>query len=220
MINKSTAIFPLAILLFLTGCGHDGVWQNARSVLLQQMAEKPTEVSQSREEINNIPYATISAQLEDLPPAVMVLGYVDNGRLQWISSDNMSVTTKAGRIVHTVGFEKDISYIEVIGKDFLDDELYNLKSSKTYQIIVESKTPSLASELLDCNVNYKSDEEIVILEYSYNTHLLEENCISTQGWKVKNLYWVDQNSRFVWRSQQGIVNGRYDIKINVLRPFG
>ncbi|MCK5041492.1 MAG: YjbF family lipoprotein [Sphingomonadales bacterium] len=220
MKNIKTALLPVSLLLLLSACGADGVWQNAREVLVTKLSSADQEIAQTREEVENIPYASITAQLENTPPALMILGYVDGGRLQWISSNNVSMSTKAGRIVHTVGFEKDISYLEVVGDDFLGSQFNDYKTPRSYQIVMETKTPNISSERLNCEVKYKGEESIVILDYSYETLLLEEKCTSSAGWKVENLYWLDEDTGFVWRSRQGLVNGKYTMEINILKPFG
>lgn len=217
-INSTAIVLPM--LLLLTGCGNDGVWANARDIVTSGISFGKAEIPHTREEVNEIPYASIAAQLESTTPALMILGYVDGSRLQWISSNEVSLSTSAGRIVHTVGFEEDISYLEVVGQDYLGSNTQDYTVTKSYQIKMETKNPNISSELLNCEVRYKDDEVIEILDISYETHILEEKCSSTEGWKVDNLYWVDKEDGFVWRSRQGLVNGRYTMEINVLKPFG
>ena len=59
----------------------------------------------TREEINNNPYGTISINYESKAPSIMVLGYVNfENELQYMSSNDLSIVTRFGRIIKTIGF--------------------------------------------------------------------------------------------------------------------
>lgn len=207
--------------MFVSACGTDSVWSNAKNIVVERFSADRHKFAHTRASVEAIPYASIKVQLEGTPPAIMVLGYVDGTNLQWIASNNISISTRNGRIVHTVGFEKDIAFLEIEGNDFINNsEAGNSVESMHYQIRIESKSPSLSSELLMCEARLKGQETIMILEYSYKTNLFEEKCKSSEGWRVENLYWIDSESGFVWRSRQGLVNGQYSMEINILKPYG
>lgn len=217
---RNTNIIVIASLLALSGCG-DGVWGNARLVMqnaIKNSGEQP--IPHTREEINGLPYASIAAQLENNPPSLMVLGYADNDKLQWISSNSNSISTRNGRIVHTVGFDIDLTHVEMIGHEFLGTARQATNFPYTYKMMVDTKSPYPDSETLNCSVDIEGEAMIEILGFSYDTYLLEEKCESPDGWNVHNSYWADKLTGFVWRSRQGVVDGQYTIEINVLKPLG
>ena len=67
----------------------------------------------SQELIENIPYASALLKIGKGPKGLLILKSVTNGKYNWISADNVIITTNQyGKIIGTKGLSNNLSYIE------------------------------------------------------------------------------------------------------------
>jgi len=218
--NRYVSIVTLSILtMMLAACGNDGVWANARDVAASQIFGRGQNHPHTREQINGIPYATILATIENNVPSLMVLGYVDGDKLQWIASDSASIVTQYGRVVRTVGLPNDIQFQGSSQLDILSQNPHHIDNVEKYNLSLEYIDGAVKNVGLACELMFDGEERIEILDIFHDTHRLVEVCESTNDKKIKNIFWVDQTDGFIWRSQQRLLNGNYDIEINVLKRY-
>ena len=64
-------------------------------------------------------------------------------------------------------------------------------------------------------------ENITILEREYDTFVIrEDNEVEQLGWSYTNVFWVDAETGFVWRSTQYFSPKLPPIEIDILKPAG
>lgn len=147
------------ILVTLSGCGRN--FKSAiESVQIIQELNKGLEISP--ELIQNTPYASTIVTINDLPPIFMVLAFAERNtynnhyKLTWISSDNGSITTENGRILHTTGLllanlESLISpqgALPFVGSQPTWQAIYDWSPGYRYNFSAEIRTTKLESETL------------------------------------------------------------------------
>jgi len=202
----------------LSGCGIDGVWTPALESLKNTVAPKP-ETTISRKEIENIPYAMITARVGSLPSALLVLSTNEKNQLQWMAANNVSLVTRFGRIIKTVGFESDLYNSYTYGQDPLETSPHKIKTSVKFARFIQYNEPEHITLNLECSLSQEEDEKITISEIDFDTIRLKESCQSTTSrWSFDNTYWVDPYDGFVWQSLQHTSPHNNQVFYAVLKP--
>ena len=94
-------------------------------------------------------------------------------------------------------------------------EPLRINTMHSWTLILE--TP--AGEPIDDAVILVSGDKINVFESGRDVILVREsNVMTPEGWSFENLFWVDPQTGFVWRSVQHIAPGVAPIEIDVLRP--
>lgn len=134
---RHTAIYPcLVLMLFLSGCT-----KNFKSALDSAQAaielSKGTEIT--TEYIASLPYANSLVTINDAKPILLILAYADKNpinnayQLTWVASDNGSIVTENGRIIHTAGF--DVNNLESLASH--GDRLYIPNKVNSWQAVYD-----------------------------------------------------------------------------------
>ena len=189
-------------LAALSGCGMDGVWTPALESLKNTVAPPP-KTSITRKEIENIPYAMITARVGRLPSALLVLSTNEKDQLQWMAANNVSIVTRYGRIKKTVGFENDLYNSHTYGLDPLESAPHTITTPIEYSRFIQYNEPEHITLNIHCVLSRGEDEKIIISEIEFDTIRLDEHCASTTSkWAFDNTYWVDPFDGYVWQSRQ------------------
>ncbi len=168
-INSCTSLPPVAYLDITT------------SLYRQAFGYEATEIT--KEFYENFEYSFLRAEIGKSKDVILVLAYVNDNIFEWVSSDEISIFTKEGRIIKTKGLPHDIDITKLRRNlNFLNDE--NVFYEK-----INFSFPALYS------ANYVS-ELYRIDDYSFSTmgkeqigfRIIETASISEIGWKVKNEY--------------------------------
>ena len=212
--NFTVAIFAAFLV---SGCGADGVWGNAYESLKVAIKGAP-ELEISRESVDQTPYAMITARIGKLPGAILVLAEQKGGANHWRSSNNISVVTSSGRLIRTIGLEKDLSLMRIEGNDPIADSPHRLEATVHYTGYMEVMRPEPDNFSIQCHLEPGETEQIVIAELQFETIHMIEICRTSAGWKFKNHYWVDPWDGFIWQSRQHFLRGVAPMIIRVLKP--
>ena len=95
----------ISLGLFLAGCSQQ--FQDVNSTFDEAFFGS-SDVELSKEYIQNLPYSSIYAEVNDQGKIFMVLAYVGENpqtgaeQLKWMSSDKAMIVTENGRIVQTL----------------------------------------------------------------------------------------------------------------------
>lgn len=209
----------LSCAFLLSSCGSESTWRNAYKTA-GAIFKGNSEFALSREQVNKIPYATISAKIGKGVEALLVLGYVKPSGLQWVSSNMASlVITASGELVQTIGLEADLTKKSIVGeptKSFID---VGLGKKDGYSVDYFYKTPKPKVLRVKCFMKALADRDLEILELKYSTLYFQESCKSKQGWKFENEYWVDKKTGKVFQSRQYYLEKMDPILIKILKPF-
>ena len=193
-VHYKDLVAVLAAIL-VSGCGADGVWGNAYESLKMAVKGAP-ELEISRESVNQTPYAMITARIGKLPGAVLVLAEQKGGSNHWLSSNNVSVVTSSGRLIRTVGLDRDLNLLQIDGNDPLANAPHRLEKKVQYSGFMEILQPEPDNFSLECHLEPGEAEKITIAELQFDTIHMVENCRTSAGWKFKNHYWVDPYDGF------------------------
>lgn len=217
--RTSTRVFIVIAMLTLSACGTDNNFATAEKAIHDALFPT-TQLTLDRESIRKIPYAMITARVGKGKPAILVLGDSDGTTQHWMATNPVSIVTRHGRAVRTVGFPGDIRHLAIHGQDPLAGAPQNLGAPAHYRKYVELILPDNPGHLFQCEMTLAGPEEIVIAELTFRTILLREECKSAAGVKLSARYWVDPFDGFVWQSRQQWNPDQPSLSMSVLKPEG
>lgn len=209
----------LVIPTLLSSCGTNSNIAVAEKTIRAALFP-PSEPAISREQISKLPYAMITARVGKGPPAVLVLADNSDGARQWMATNAVSIVTRNGRLIRTVGFPHDMRDLRFIGIDPLAGSPQRLVGTANYKITLSLDQSNNRSLLLDCSLSMIGPEKIEIVELIFETVRLEETCISDKQKNISNTYWVDAFDGYVWQSRQRWDRDQPAISLSVLKPAG
>ena len=212
-ITRRSALLGAGTFL-LAGCG------NSRNPNLSAAVDLTRKFFADRaftdEDVERIPFASIGVQVGTAPEALVVLATVDGDTLTWIAADHSLIQTKNGRIVRfrsgdievvtALGSEDPVANGAVVAAgctrllDFPKVRLYSVPTQSTLAATGEARVALLHGEIL--------------------TRSFTETGISHPlAWDFENHFYLDQDSKRVWQSNQNVTPQLPPIKIRVLRPY-
>lgn len=174
----------------------------------------------SRQYISDLPYATMRARIGNGPPVLVVLNTARNNNLIWLTGDNISLVTRAGRIVTVIGIPKAVVETAYLTPDPLADRPHLIRDAVNFShtLTIAEKTQR-KTYTIDSTVELAGEETIEILELTFDTFVLRERCEARYAnWQFENYYWVDRQTGFVWRSRQYISREFRPISTEILKP--
>lgn len=158
----------------------------------------------TREQVNNIPYASALMKIGKGANGLVILESISNKSYTWVSSDNVYIVIKEGRIEKTEGLFNNIASLKSPNqsfKDFLEDP----NPIKDYFVYYSYNKPLLIDLKVKVSLLNKGLQEINILGEVKKLILIEENIFSEEiRWSKTNFYWIDPQDYFVWKSIQHI----------------
>ena len=135
------------------------------------------------------------------PKGLMILETKTYDLSTWVSADNVYITEQNGKIIQTKGLGNNLDEL-LSTVDFKN--LLNVDTDKTYIYYKSYSKPELYNLELRANFKIKDRKLTQLLNREIFLTLIEEEIFSDElGWKVTNLYWVDDNS-FIWKSVQTV----------------
>lgn len=205
----------------LTACDANPVLSNFAR-LGQEIINGPPPLPLSREDIANLPYASMAARIGRSPESLLVLGRIDRQELHWISSDSGVVVTRGGRIVKTAGFSDNLRGTRSASADPVDGSLHQYKphpdnapfiryldfdSDRYYGLEIHSQFQTIGATNID------------ILEINFDViHIVETAQAQNLNWSYENHYWVDPGDGYIWQSQQHFARTLPPLEFSILKP--
>jgi len=204
---------------FLTSaCGVSPVLRNVYDAARFLTVGMP-DVEITRDIVDNIPYASISAKVGKGPRSLLILGRYDGEDLHWLSADNATVVTRAGRVIKTAGFPENLKATNYIEADPVAKKLHIPEGPREFSRSVDIDQGNIYGLIINSRFLLRGEMEIVIAGLRLRTVLFEEvNEAQTVNWNYSNYFWVDAFDGFVWKSVQHIARGFPPIDIEVLKP--
>jgi len=201
---KFVTIIP--VLLLLAACTDTSSDYARLSKLVLGEFGGTTEVS--RDQAAAVPYATIGVKIGGSSQNLMVLATVSGDERLWLAGTDAAITTRGGRIVHTVGFVNDLKGVTLVSQDGgVSSYLYDLVKPTVYGVLVKCVERDLGMQ------------SIMIIGAQIQTRHFSQECEApTLGWSFTNEFWKDANTGYVWRSIQNTNPQADALQIDVLRP--
>ncbi|MCW8332804.1 YjbF family lipoprotein [Vibrio paucivorans] len=218
------SIFALSFML-LTGCSQKFQGLNAT---IEEALYGFDDVALTKEQVQNIPYASMYVRINDGPRIFMVLAFAEKNpatgaeRLKWLSADSAMIVTENGRIVKTLNLEEaNIAGISVAKENAIGDNLpLPLVSSVTNWQATYDWQPNyrFGNHTMITSAKVR-EEKLNSLLWSRDTSLIEEHIVfSNSKSSMANQYWVD-NSGNVVKSDQWLIPEQLSISYEVLKPY-
>jgi len=162
----------------------------------------PENTSITRELVENIPYASLTLKIGKGPKGLLILESYSGKETLWVSRDNIHIMLEDGRITRTLGLINNLStYLspDISFLDLIKDRPVNTNFYAYYSY----DKPSLNNLRTEVKIKEVSEQKITILGHEKKVILLEEEVINSYiGWRIKNKYWVDPITGYVWKSIQ------------------
>jgi len=158
----------------------------------------------TRELIDKIPYASLKLQIGKGTPGLLILEEENDGGMIYVSADGVRFVIKEGVILRTSGLENNL-LDKLEPSNSMDSFLESGKESDEYLTYHSYDEPRLINLKLKTTIRRGEIEKHVILGKSYDLIRIEQTIENSYlGWKETNIFWLNPNSYFVWKSKQYI----------------
>ncbi|MEX2650780.1 MAG: YjbF family lipoprotein [Alphaproteobacteria bacterium] len=205
-----------AAALSLVAC-EDSIYGDATQAF-QMLVTGVPDVPVTRDQIRQIPYATIRAKIGRGQRSVLVLFRYDGADLHWVSADRVAFTTRAGRLVKTAGLPENLRHSELIGVDPVAEGLHRLDGSAPLTSLVDIDPGARYGIPVELTLEPEADETIEILELEYETvRVRERGRAPLLDWTFENVYWAQRSNGFVWKSIQHFVPSLPPVELEILK---
>ncbi|WP_395948910.1 MULTISPECIES: YjbF family lipoprotein [Aeromonas] len=212
MLTKRLVIM-LSMLLF--GCADNNLDSYQQLKFLFSGNE---EITITPEAINKLPYASAFLTIDDRPKIFVVLAFVDNNRLSWISSNRGIIVTEHGRITKTLKFDNDIDYFLGTVQDPLSQA--SITSGAQFSYSAEWENDRRSGRSMHSVFRQLADESLDINGTIIATSLYEETVQSIKdGQTWNNYYWLDKKSGLIRKTIQKLGPDNSTIEMVFTKPY-
>ncbi|KJF92730.1 lipoprotein YmcC precursor [Photobacterium angustum] len=222
----------LLILLFnivfiATGCSQK--ISNVKDTVELAIYGTP-DITKSRYEIAQIPYASTYAKIGDHNQIFMILALaepvLDNTKssatqLKWLSSDNGMIVTEHGRIVKTVNLP-DGNLVNTYSEkpDPLSLGLQLSSTPTHWQRTIDWQPGYHSGYTLNSVFTYKKPETLYVNgKYHATLKFIETVQVKELNTSYLNMFWIEQTTGNVVKSRQIIAPSLPSIELTPLKPF-
>lgn len=216
---KRRAFLAGAIATGLGGCGISrSVDQTSAAIDFLWNGISGPEIT--RQQVADLPYATILGKIGRGPMSLLVLGRYDGEDLHWISADRNVLVTRNGRLMKTVGLPTNIVRTRLAGTDpLVSGAAVRAAADREVVRYIDVMPGGFFGVSVESAYETLGEERIEILGLAYDTVVVQErNAVPLMDWKHRNRFWIDRDTGFVWRSLQHFAPGIPPVEINVSKP--
>ena len=203
--------------------GGAGIFERTGELAVKEItgAEVTPSPKLTRAELNRIPFATIAVSSNGGQRAYLVPLADNGGYLDYRDAANNSVRMLGGAVA---GFESAGYDLDGVLYDQNDPIAHKKPLSqwpaqiwREYQFAVRHFDPWIIS--LNCVFRPRGRETIEIAEVKVEVMRVDEVCNNARR-QVTNIYWVEEESGFIWMSRQWLGPKIGEVLIEVIRPYG
>lgn len=211
-----------AVFVLLSGCGSvqtDDL--KYFQILKQSIAHSFDGGGISRDQAAATAYASLGFRLDGGPETMLVLATDTNGQELWTSGSHVVLLTQNGRVIRTTGLPHDLASLTPMRGPSLPAPATALEGPSLNNLAADFPDIGSYSVPIVCRLAAKGQETITILGQPIATIRVDEDCESFKPtWRFRNSYWLDAQTKFVWRSLQHIHPKGDTLDIEILRPPG
>ncbi len=172
-------------------------------------------------QIKDLPYASLGVRIGGGAPLVMVLATVEGGDLHWVSSDRAILVTRAGRLVQTVGLQRDLRATQYVADDPLR-QIYMSGSVAAAPLVwryIDLSNKDAFGVVVESQFSIVGDETLSILGAPHETlHVREHIRMPTWRWSVSNDFWLERDSGRLRKARQQYCPEQAAIEYELLKP--
>lgn len=192
-------------------------FEDAGQALRLAIAGSP-DVPVTREQIVQLPYATIRAKIGNGQRSVMVLFRYDGPDLHWVSADRVVFATRRARLVKTTGLASNLRHSAIVGEDPASEALGEVREPTRILRLVDIDPGFRYGIPVSSTMAIDGDERIEIVERFYDTVRLREHCVAPLlDWEFDNTYWADRRNGFPWKSVQHFSPDLPPLELEILK---
>jgi hypothetical protein len=201
-----------------TACGDNPLGRNViRAIQMTTVGMPGVEIN--RERVNNLPYASMAANIGKGPRSILILWRTEREDLHWIAADGSAVVTRGGRVVKTAGLPINLRESLPVGNDPISQGLQNTMTPVRAIRMIDAD--DAYGMRIDSTIEPLGPATISIAEIDFDTLVFREiNQVQHLNWTFENLYWVDPADGFVWKSRQYFSRIYPPLEIEILKPAG
>lgn len=203
-------------LPFFSACGSQGIVANNLNAAFEQAYGNKSAFDPVY--ALNLPYASLAVWQDNAPRALLVLGKTEGGDHHWLSADRGVLVTRRGRVVQTVGLRQDLRKMQLIDPDFLGRvPVPELAERRRRQI--DLMPGNRFGVLVEVDLEVLGEESVELISGSRRlVKLRERNYAPLLDWHCENIFWLDRQTAYVWRSRQQPAPGAPVLDIEVVKP--
>ncbi|WP_299999799.1 YjbF family lipoprotein [uncultured Cedecea sp.] len=210
-------LFALPFFALLAGCtpSQQGVVDTFSAIW------EAKDVTMTDEAIQSLPYASTYFSIDNEPRVFLVLGYIEQGSLKWLSRDGSIIVTRNGRLVKTANLHSRnlLEVISVTPDPLL--EAQSLANGQTWSRTIRWKEgEQLRSAALTSRfTRAEKDEVLTIAGEAVPCQVwYEEVQSNVPDSRWQNIFWVDTRNGQVRQSHQMLGAGTYPVAMTILKP--
>lgn len=210
-------LFALPFFVLLAGCtpSQQGVVDTFSAIW------EAKDVTMTDEAIQSLPYASTYFRIDNEQRAFLVLGYIEQGNLKWLSQDGSIVVTRHGRLVKTTHLHSRnlLEVISVTPDPLL--EAQNLANGQTWSRTIrwEEGKQLRSAALTSRFTRADKDQVLTIAGEAVPCQVWYEEVQSVNpDSQWQNIFWVDTRNGQVRQSHQMLGAGTYPVEMTILKP--
>lgn len=211
-----SALFLIATgISLLAGCAADSQSTviNASRALVDAARDRDPF---TRQDVDNVPYATIAARFGKRPKAMLVLGVVDGTHFKWYSADRAVLVTQHDFLVAAAGTPADIWRREFLSTSLLPMR-WDARRAAAVPFRWRVDTATAFGIEVTCDVTGQAQEHIEVIERRISTVRYELTCQQAgERKRWKDHYWIDPRTDAVVRAKIQATNDSEKILIENL----
>lgn len=229
--KKLLSLLTISIVLVNTIACSQRISALNDTLKLAFIGDKDTQLSE--QQVNNIPYASIYARIDDIPQAFIVLALAEPKftltlpptpaitELKWLSADKAMLVTINGRLVRTSNLlTGDLIAVESNEPDPILLGLHLDSTPKTWTRTIDWQPGYHFGYRVNSHFSFIAKENILINDTPTQAlHYLESVSVDNLNIQYQNEFWLIPETGHVIKSRQKIAPNQPFIEITLLKPF-
>ena len=212
-------ISVVALASSLAACGgvyDDSDFLRMGNLLIQQTGLFGGDDSVTREKAASVPYASIGVRLGSSQEAMLILATASGDNLRWQAGTQFVISTRDGRVTHTVGFAHNLDGFQ---GPISDSASLPPEQGGSYHYLYDMVDMGKYGIYARCSQHDEGAEQIVIIGVPHDTRHIVEDCKAKQlDWRFSNEYWRDATTGYVWKTVQNFRPDMDALTLEILRP--
>ncbi|HSF96881.1 MAG TPA: YjbF family lipoprotein [Thermohalobaculum sp.] len=182
--------------------------------------EAPPAPELTRAQLDQIPFATIALSFDGGPRSYLVPLADNGGYLTYLDSNARGLVMLGGAVTATKGLGNDLRAIRHHPDDpvaypgpladwpdwLYRDYQYTQRDGEEFSITMACVFERLARETIE------------IAEIEFDVVRVGETCTNAVR-QVTNTYWVEEDTGFVWKSEQWLGPRLFQATVEIIRPY-
>lgn len=178
------------------------------------------DVQLTPEQVHDIPYASIYAQVNGGSQIFLVLAYAENGNLKWVTQDKAMLVTRNGRLVKTLGLPDNLLEVTNLDSDPLIHAQRIVDGTQWTRIQSWTEGKQLRTATLSSRFSLAGVETVTILDAPHAYRVLDEDVsVAQMNTHYRNRFWIEPDTGVVRKAEQYIGPGYFPIETTTLTPY-